>query len=81
MERKHKVILTPAQRIMLKHGALMIVALQKGEPIHMAPRHIHRYSLVRKTTAIVNGKLVTYLFYKCQNPGCPQPDTMEVKNA
>lgn len=38
-------------------------------------KHVHNYQLVR--TVQKKGK--TYYFYECLNPGCPQPNKMEIR--
>lgn len=42
-------------------------------------KHTHNYQLVRTETKIVKGKTITYKFFECVNPGCPNPDTMAVE--
>jgi hypothetical protein len=81
MGKRNKNVLSASQRIMLEHGAKMIVALQKGQEVTKKPRHIHRYKLIRVTAALRNGRAVKDKFYECQNPGCNQRDRMEIENA
>jgi hypothetical protein len=78
MGSRHKKILTNTQKLELEWGARLIVGLTRKRN---NGNHRHDYKLIRKTTAVIRGQTVIYKFYKCSNPGCPEPDKMDIENA
>ena len=44
-----------------------------------AARHEHNWIVIRRVDKIVDGENVTYIFYECVNPGCPNPNRMDIE--
>ncbi len=42
------------------------------------PGHAHAYKEVRRRRVVKGKRITVYVFWVCQNPGCPRPNKMTI---